>query len=643
MRLILCVALAAQAAVLRLPPGADLASAKDFGAVGDGKHDDTEAIQRAVHRLIGSYRYLYFPAGTYRITRPIEWKFADRDTTLPCRRECWSNGLAFLGEDRDRTVFQLRDSLPAFGDKTRPLGAIITASGPNGVESRGDNAFGNSILNLTVDVGRGNPGAVGIDYLANNVGAIREVTVRAGGPAHCGIMMNRPFIGPCLIKDVAVSGFDYAIKSDHNRTHVTLEDVTVTGQALAGLRIAGSTAAIRNLLSRNGVVALESRKPTGWEHDRTGLVTLVDSRLLGGTAPVAFSDGSYAFLRNVATGGYHRAYAGPGGSRDSGKVDELASVPPQSLWPGTGGSLALPVEATPSQWETDPARWSVLPPPSTPAANLAAFKAALARGRPAILFRPGAYVFDTTVTVTGAVRHVLGNGTTLKPGTGFGDPDRPRPLLELRHSSASLTLQNLNFSSHADSNPGLVCLSHASARRLVLKDLMLWDRAMHATYRPAPGAGDVHLENVSGQVSSTWAFGKGQGVWARQFNVEGPATKITVRGARLWILGIKTESTGTVIKALDGARVEILGGLFVNWRDYAGPAFSLVDSDLSASFSTSVDRPSCHFRFHSEETRGLETRVLPLERLSRNPHFSSTAAPLYVSRRPGTASVPPGR
>ena len=40
----------------------------DFGAVGDGKADDTEAIQQAVDSGIGTIR---FPKGIYRINKTI--------------------------------------------------------------------------------------------------------------------------------------------------------------------------------------------------------------------------------------------------------------------------------------------------------------------------------------------------------------------------------------------------------------------------------------------------------------------------------------------------------------------------------------------------------------------------------------------
>lgn len=59
----------------------DHANVRDFGAVGNGSIDDTDAIQRAIYELYDRFdgqldfltrRALYFPAGVYRITRPIE-------------------------------------------------------------------------------------------------------------------------------------------------------------------------------------------------------------------------------------------------------------------------------------------------------------------------------------------------------------------------------------------------------------------------------------------------------------------------------------------------------------------------------------------------------------------------------------------
>jgi len=45
---------------------------RDFGAVGDGKADDTAAIQKALTTFWQKSRVLYFPAGTYRLTKGLE-------------------------------------------------------------------------------------------------------------------------------------------------------------------------------------------------------------------------------------------------------------------------------------------------------------------------------------------------------------------------------------------------------------------------------------------------------------------------------------------------------------------------------------------------------------------------------------------
>ncbi len=43
----------------------------DFGAVGDGKTDDTAALQKALDTFMAKSPVLYLPAGTYRITKGL--------------------------------------------------------------------------------------------------------------------------------------------------------------------------------------------------------------------------------------------------------------------------------------------------------------------------------------------------------------------------------------------------------------------------------------------------------------------------------------------------------------------------------------------------------------------------------------------
>jgi hypothetical protein len=79
---------------------------RDYGAVGDGKADDTAALQRALDDLIQHEKacVLYIPAGTYRLTRTVQ-------TVRKKHTDC--QGVTVVGEDPARTV--LRWDGPAGG------------------------------------------------------------------------------------------------------------------------------------------------------------------------------------------------------------------------------------------------------------------------------------------------------------------------------------------------------------------------------------------------------------------------------------------------------------------------------------------------------------------------------------------------
>jgi len=71
----------------------------DYGAVGDGRADDTAAIQRGLDdlRLHKESCVLYFPAGKYRITDTVK-------TTRKAHQDCM--GVTLVGEDPARTVLR---------------------------------------------------------------------------------------------------------------------------------------------------------------------------------------------------------------------------------------------------------------------------------------------------------------------------------------------------------------------------------------------------------------------------------------------------------------------------------------------------------------------------------------------------------
>ena len=53
------------------PPLSQVVSPRDFGAVGDGMHDDTDSLQAAIDHANNRSAALFLPSGVYAITRPI--------------------------------------------------------------------------------------------------------------------------------------------------------------------------------------------------------------------------------------------------------------------------------------------------------------------------------------------------------------------------------------------------------------------------------------------------------------------------------------------------------------------------------------------------------------------------------------------
>lgn len=62
----ICTAIRAEDIVY--PDDAGVVSVKSYGAIGDGVHDDTSAIQAAINGYVGSRHLIYFPDGTYLIS-----------------------------------------------------------------------------------------------------------------------------------------------------------------------------------------------------------------------------------------------------------------------------------------------------------------------------------------------------------------------------------------------------------------------------------------------------------------------------------------------------------------------------------------------------------------------------------------------
>ena len=138
-------------------------------AVGDGIADDTEAVQKAVNRVVDTTTrgILLVPTGTYRLSRTIQ---------------IWP-GIRLIGFGKTRPVFRLADATPGYQGKPAYMvhfagnipghsnaeGFVFQPGAPKPVidfskppEEANPGTFYSALSNIDLEIGKGNPGAVAV-------------------------------------------------------------------------------------------------------------------------------------------------------------------------------------------------------------------------------------------------------------------------------------------------------------------------------------------------------------------------------------------------------------------------------------------------------------------------------------------------
>ncbi|MCV3215238.1 glycoside hydrolase family 55 protein [Plectonema radiosum NIES-515] len=611
-----------------------------YAAKGDGVTDDTQAIQKAMRENVGKNKILYFPQGTYLVSDRLEWK----DTNGK-----WQSQLWLQGQNRATTIIRLKNNAPGYNSTSNPRAVVYTASGlyieqPNGggkdypAKGEGNEAFANYIEDLTIDTGN-NRGAIALDYLANNIGAVRNVTLQGRGLV--GLDMTRKWIGPALIKNVFVEGFDYGIRIAGEVNGITLEHINLCNQKTVGLENLGNVVAIRNLSSSNSVPAVRNT-------NSTSLITLLDADLRGSSHSVsAIENNSRMFARNVRSSGYRSAIMQDNKVVKGTKIREFTSNAPFTLFKSSANtSLNLPIKESPSFHDNNLSNWANVEDFGAKGKNpdgsdewgddTVAIQKALDSRKSTIYIPPGRYFVSDTLHVRGNVRKIFAMGATFSPGgTAFGDINNPKPFFRIEDGTATdVTIEHvsvLNLVQQAPPQAGLIGFEQATSRTLFLKDVTccsLRPNDQKYVFRNKPGAGKLFIEDVSAE---GWQFEHPQQVWARQLNPEGSSEKIFNNGGKLWVLGLKTEggNVNTVIHTKGGGVSELFGALLYVTGNVSPNQIAFINdnSQVTLSYAT-ISYGANDFQIHVQETRGFKRSQLTRNRLLG--HGNGRAVPLYV-------------
>ncbi|MBN1510688.1 MAG: glycoside hydrolase family 55 protein [Phycisphaerae bacterium] len=404
-----------------------------YNARGDGSADDTAAINAALrdHNLgtfegnvtfvedpetgerirknsasgrPGEAWTVYLPEGTYRVSDTL----IPRDPYDPAMSQ---STVRLIGAGVGRTVIRLADETPGYGRPGRPKNVVQTG---NAFGAKANSGFGNYVQHLTIDVGRGNPGAVGIQFDVANMGSIDHVRIVSSDPARAGWagLAFYNIAGAGLVKNLEVEGFDYGIflgTGDVGVNNIAFENITLSGQREAGLFNRGKNIQVHRLRSTNDVPALRTALPY------TATI-LIDAVLQGpgeGSA-VRMMEPSFLHVRDLAARGYDKTIeTGDGALKPDvtdPTLDEWWTHDAPYQTPETA-SLRLPIKMTPEYHNSDLDQW----------ANVTAFgatvnddrdddapgiQAAIDSGKPVVYFPKGDYTIRSDVVVRGGVRKI---------------------------------------------------------------------------------------------------------------------------------------------------------------------------------------------------------------------------------------------
>ena len=531
-------------------------SVKDFGAKGDGVTDDTAAIQAALNDqrtnpdgspnqpspddYNGRPRFVYLPAGTYKVSNTLKW--------VGC---CFT----LRGDGAGATTIRLANNTPGFNSLSAPKAVVQT--------ELGNESFRQMVMDLAVDTGTGNPGAIGINYVANNSGAMRNVLVKSGdGQGYAGLGMERSWTGPALIRDVEVRGFDHGVRVGPGEYGVTFEGLTLRNQRVAGIRNQYGALAIRDLVSVNSVPAYVGTEVQGH-------LALVDANLGGGAAGAnAIDSRSEVYLRNVVADGYARILK----FRDTlvaglGLV-EYASRYDRALT-GAMNGLNLSVLETPVGPATPAADWFRFPD-GADYGNLRRLQQYLDTGPETLYFPFDTYFSynEVAVTVPATVKRIVGFSSVINSDARGSNGGGLRLIVEA-NAVDPLVIEHFGYG---------VKVEHRGPRTVVLK---------HGKYRYShvAGSGALMLEDVE---LNPQVFASPKQVWARQLNIEtiGSRTaKIDNQAAQLWMLGFKTEGGGPIFKTSGTGMTELIGGFMLpNVAETESPAFTCDNARMSLSY-----------------------------------------------------------
>ncbi len=548
---------------ITFPQDGGVLDVREFGAKPDDDRDDTAAIQKALDAFPNGNRIVHLPAGTWIVTDTLRWPKGDG-----------GNGekrTILQGAGMTLTKIRVPEATAAFSGE-KPHAVLWTGTKPA-------QRFRNAVRDLTIEIAKGNPQAIGMQFNASNQGCVRNVALHAEGDSGL-IGLDMGFtdeIGPLLVRNLTVVGFETGIVTKWPVNSNTFEHVTLRGQRKLGWHNYHQMVFVRDLVSENAVTALFNEK------DSWGTVTLIESKIRGRNSnQPGILNQRHMYLRDLEIAGHAVAVDHADKGRDKGDVKDAGVIVEDTSHAdvhglfrevkdhtfATAGTVKhLPVKETPEvPWD---GKWVNLESfgadPDGKKDASAALQRAIDSGATTIYLPAGKeFFFDGEVLIRGAVQRIIG-----LEGRFHTEGKAVWRLLDTPSEAQAVIIERM---SNRSGGHGIE-VRHESKRTLIVSSVIGFNVEGH-------GSGDIFLDDFCGRMNLN---AKGQSAWCRQLNTEHDGTMCRNNGGRLWILGMKTEKIGTIIETVNGGFTDVTG-VFVysnaGWREGL-PAFLVENSTVT--------------------------------------------------------------
>jgi len=557
---------------------------------------------------------IYFPNGTYLVSDTISYTTPELHNMM---YHYTSGGfelnrcIRMIGQNKEKTIIKLRDNCPGFEyGQERPVVNFMLGE-------RSNVSMSNYFENITIDIGNGNPGAVGLVFFSNNSGAVRNVVIKSSDKEYAGaigFLIKGELHSACNVYSLEVEGFRYGILVATHRTCSHFENITLTNQTKYGFKVENNAVQIIGLEGRGHVPMLYIAGPMAH-------VVLIDAKLTSdGTkyAAIKYEMGCL-YMRNIRTDGFIAAYEKNWFeiTIPDGYIEEYSSHDGYTLFGEEPKTMGLQVPPLPDvSLEQDMKKWACVNEFGAVGDGVHddtdAITSTFASGQPVVWFQPGHYLITRPIEIPETVKHIHFMYCDICTGKDLREVDGEAVFHILGNNEGVLLIEKL-FAWN-ESIGRIRMFRHDGTRTVYMRDMHT--QACGFYFNTVPGA-EIFLENCACTVGKKMVYGDvpcfdfhGQTVWCHSINPERSMIQTKNQGGTLWWSGFKTEQEGSINITTDSGTTEILGGIAVAGAGTENPLIWNKDSNVSAIFSTTGYHDYSTYPVAVKEERGEQIREI---------------------------------